>query len=295
MIAWAQMIRLDRKWTSFILPRMRCALLVACLLSVASASVFGSPWSKLKSGFAGRGGRAATADSNWTEERELGPYLIRSEFPLRDVHELVQDLGDLQADIEQSLRLKCQPQAIQIHLFSGKRTYDDYLAVRVPEGLKRQALYVPGTDAGRVYAYRNRNLETDVRHETTHALLHTALPYVPIWIDEGLAEYFEVPAAMRAKGNPHRKELQSAIRFQRWKPNLAQLESNRKLLDMGKDDYRDAWGIVHFLLHGPAEARDALNVYFEEIQSGAAPTPLSDSLRRAIPKLDQAIIDHLMK
>lgn len=274
---------------------MRHALLVALFLSVAAASVFGSPWTRLKSGLAGRGGRVTPVDSNWVEERELGPYLIRSEFPLRDVHELVQDLGDLQADIEHALRLKCQPQAIQIHLFSSKRTYDDYLSVRIPEGLKRQALYVPGTDAGRVYAYRNRNLETDVRHETTHALLHTALPYVPIWIDEGLAEYFEVPAAMRAKGNPHRKELQTAIRFQRWKPNLAELEGNRKLLDMGKDDYRDAWGIVHFLLHGPAEARDALEVYFEEIQSGAAPTPLSESLRRAIPKLDQAIVDHLMK
>ena len=46
------------------------------------------------------------------------------------------------------------------------------------DGTKRRALFVQGTDAGRVYAYRTRDLDTDVRHETTHALLHTALPFV---------------------------------------------------------------------------------------------------------------------
>ncbi len=271
---------------------MRYVSLVTCLLIVAAASVMAGPWTALKSSWSGNGGAAA---SQWADERELGPYLLRSEFPLHDVQDLVRDLGDLQESIERSLHLKCQPQAIQIHLFNSKRSYDKYLRIRVPEGVNRQALYVPGTDADRVYAYRHRDLETDVRHETTHALLHTALPYVPIWIDEGLAEYFEVPAALRVKGHAHRKELQTAIRFQHWKPGLEHLEAKRKLMDMDGKDYRDAWGIVHFLLHGPTEARKALDVYFDEIQSGSAPTPLSDQLRRRIPELDQAIVDHLMK
>ena len=269
---------------------MRFMTLVACLVLAVVASVTASPWSRLKSTMTGKTGRG---DSAWVEERELGPYLIRSEFPLRDVHELVQDLGDLQQDLEETLHLQCQPQAIQIHLFSSKRTYDDYLRIRVPEGMSRQALYVPGTDAGRVYAYRQRDLETDVRHETTHALLHTALPYVPIWIDEGLAEYFEMPSSLRIKGHPHRKELRDAIRYQRWRPNITGLESKRKLLDMDGKDYRDSWGIVHFLLNGPPEAQKALDLYFEEIQSGAAPTPLSQHLKRRIPNLEQAILDHL--
>ena len=138
-------------------------------------------------------------------------------------------------------------------------------------------------------------LDVDVRHETTHALLHTALPYVPIWIDEGIAEYFEVPDALRTRGNPHRKELQNAIRYLKWKPNIEQLESKRKLMDMNGKDNRDAWGIVHFLLNGPPEAKEALRIYFEEIQSGAAPTPLSELLRQRIPSLDQAISDHLLR
>ena len=275
---------------------MRHMLLVAGSILIASAAVIAAPWSRSKPGLPGRGQDRTTA-SNWADERELGPYLIRSEFPLRDVQDLVSDLGELQSDLEETLGLECQPSAIQIHLFSNRRNYEQYLKIRGLEGLNRQALYVPGTDAGRIYAYRQRELEIDVRHETTHALLHSALPYVPIWIDEGLAEYFEIEAARRAAGHTHRKELQNAIsspmRLHRWRPNIERLEAMRKLNDMNGEDYRDAWGIVHFLLHGPSDAREALSVYFDEIKSGAAPTPLSQHLRQRIPNLDRAIIDHL--
>ncbi len=234
--------------------------------------------------------------TGWVEEKEISPYLIRSEFALRDVSELVSDLGDLQADIERLLKLKCEPKEIQIHLFRSRSSYNDYLSKRVPDGTKRKALFVQGTDAGRVYAYRQayhqRDLDTDVRHETTHALLHTALPYVPMWLDEGFAEYFEVSPGQREKHHPHRGELKRAILLG-WKPAIEKLEAQREMLNMSANDYRDAWGVVHFILHGPPAAREALAAYFEEVQSGKAPTPLSQHLRRRIPDLDQRIIEHL--
>ena len=234
-------------------------------------------------------GRAAWG---WVEERQIGPYLIRSEFALRDVQGLVDDLGDLQSDIERQLGLKCEPKEIQIHLFKSRWSYVDYLSKRVPEGTKRQALFVQGTDAGRVYAYKHPGMEIDVRHETTHALLHTALPYVPMWLDEGFAEYFEVSPGMREKQNPHFRELKWAI-WRGWRPQLERLEAKRELQDMVKTDYRDAWGVIHFILHGPPAAREALATYFAEIESGKAPKPLSQHLRGKIPNLEQQIIDHL--
>ena len=232
------------------------------------------------------------AASGWVEERQVAPYLIRSEFALRDVAELVSDLGDLQADLEEMLALKCEPTEIQVHLFKSHSSYVSYLSKRIPDGTKRRALFVQGTDAGRVYAYRHRGLDTDVRHETTHALLHTALPYVPLWLDEGFAEYFEASPGQREKHHPHRAEIQRAM-WLGWKPGIEKLEAKREMLDMDKDDYRDAWGVVHFILHGPPAAREALAAYFDEIKSGKSPTPLSQQLRRRIPNLDQKIIAHL--
>ena len=228
----------------------------------------------------------------WVEERQIGPYLIRTEFALRDVQGLVDDLGDLQTDIERQLGLKCEPNEIQIHLFRTKGNYKNFLDKRIRDGSKRQALFVQGTDAGRVYAYWHSGMDTDVRHETTHALLHTALPYVPMWLDEGFAEYFEVSPGQREKKNPHHGELKRAI-WGGWRPELERLEAIKKFEEMSKQDYRDAWGAIHFILHGPPAAREALAAYFAEIESGNAPTPLSQHLRRRIPNLEQRIIDHL--
>lgn len=283
--------RIDRECVTSILHRMRPVLFVLSSLFFVAAVDAADPWTRIKLSITGR---TPPAPYKWTDERDLGPYQVHAEFPLTDVRELVQDLGDLQNDLEKTLGLKCLPHSIDIHLFGSKRSYDNYLRTRIPEGVNRQALYVPGVDSGSVYAYRHRDLETDVRHETTHALLHSALPYVPIWIDEGLAEYFEIPESQRVVGHTHRKELQNAIRYLRWKPSVEKLEAKRKLMDMDGKDYRDSWGIVHFLLNGPSEAKSALSIYFEEIQSGAPPTPLSENLRKRIPNLEQAITDHLM-
>ena len=52
-------------------------------------------------------------------------------------------------------------------------------------------------------AYRNPEFGNDLRHECTHALLHAVLPAVPLWLDEGLAKYFEVQRASRAYGHPY--------------------------------------------------------------------------------------------
>jgi hypothetical protein len=230
--------------------------------------------------------------AGWAEEFTAGNFTFRSEFPLRDVQDLLNDIADLQTDLQDTLGLECASGEIQVHLFRSKYSYQRYLAVRVPEGIKRQALFMPGPDAGRIYAYRHRGMATDVRHETTHALLRQALPYVPLWLDEGLAEYFEVPGEERQTGHGHLGEIRRAIFFG-WKPDLPELEAKRDFLDMGAKDYRDAWAIVHFLVHGPPEARAALATHFKQIESGQPPKPLSELLRDALPDYEREIIRHL--
>jgi hypothetical protein len=228
---------------------------------------------------------------DWPHEFQLGIWLVRSEFPLRDLDHLTDDLAELEADLNESLHLEPSERPIHVHLFSTKYSYSKYLAARVPQGTKRKALFVRGNDVSRVYAYRTSELPVDVRHEATHALLHNSLPYVPLWLDEGLAEYFEVARPLRRQQHPHQSEIRWAIRFG-WTPDLARLERLKRLEDMGGRDYRDAWAWVHFLMHGPPAAQEALHNYLSEIQSGAAPTPLSERLPEVVPQLADAIRDH---
>lgn len=230
--------------------------------------------------------------ADWNEEFSAGNFVFRSEFPLRDVQELLDDIADLQIEIEETLGVECSEGDIQIHLFRNRFSYQRYLAVRVPEGAKRQAFFMPSAEAGRVYAYRHRGLATDVRHETTHALLRNALPYVPLWLDEGLAEYFEVESKLRDQGDGHLGKLKRAMLFG-WRPHLDRLEAKRGFLEMNALDYRDAWGIMHFLIQGPPEVQKIFRDYMKQIESGEVPGPLSETLEKSLPDYEREIVRHL--
>jgi hypothetical protein len=234
------------------------------------------------------------ASAEWVDQRQAGPFELRSEFALTDdeSRSLVREMEVLKSDVESLLAIKATDDPIQVSLFSSSRTYREHLAQRVPEGMSRPALFVKGADMSRVYVYRRRGYATDVRHECTHAVLHNALPFVPLWLDEGFAEYFETPAAQRSSGSPYLKSLKRSILF-RWKPNLRRLEVLEELSDMGEDEYRESWAWVHFMLHGPRDVRQVLSDYLYDIEQGDAGRPLSVRLAAVAPNYHQDLVQHL--
>ncbi len=233
------------------------------------------------------------ARADWLEERTVGLFEVRSEFSLADNRgqSLLAELPRLQEDIESLLGVEANNRPIEVNLFATRRSYQKFLSVRVPEGAARVALFVQGTDRNRVYVYRHRGFEVDVRHECTHAILHNALPYVPLWLDEGFAEYFEVPATLRANGNPHHRSVRRALLL-RWRPSLAALESKDDLSEMDGNDYRDSWAWVHFMLHGPAQARQSLSNYLYDIRIGNPAGQLSERLAAELPDSQRQLTRH---
>ena len=94
-------------------------------------------------------------------------------------------------------------ETVHFFLFQAKGTYQSYMKQYFPRVPYRRALFIKARGPGMVFAYQGNDFEIDVRHECTHALLHTWLPHVPLWLDEGMAEYFEVPRDKRVRQNPH--------------------------------------------------------------------------------------------
>jgi hypothetical protein len=152
-------------------------------------------------------------------------------------------------------------------------------------------LYVQRGGQGAVYAYQHPELAVDLRHECTHALLHANLPVVPLWLDEGLAEYFEMPEADRAFEHPHLSTLRWNLRLGMVQ-TVESLEAHGEVDDMGGVEYRFAWAWVHFMLHGPLEVHRTLVEYLAEIRDGKDPGLLAPRMRTAIPNLDQRMVEH---
>jgi len=231
------------------------------------------------------------ADNRWPDERQAGQFLCHADFPLAPQQPLLDELSQLQQDLGAKLGAALPSEPIHFFLFQAKGTYQSYMKQYFPRVPYRRALFIKARGPGMVFAFQGTDFEIDVRHECTHALLHTWLPRVPLWLDEGLAEYFEVPREKRVRQNPHHTLVQAAVRLGQM-PRLEELESLEKLDDMGRDEYRDAWAWVHFMLHGPREAQEELTRYLDDLHSGSDAGPLSERLRRRLPDVTRQMAEH---
>jgi len=237
------------------------------------------------------------ASDSWVDHQVVGRFQLRSEVPIRQsrvLTEFLQSLPQHEVDIAATLSLRLDHKPIVINVFQTQRSYKKFTARHVPEARNRRALFVKSETHGSVYAYLHADVITDLRHETTHAILHSSLPFLPLWLDEGLAEYFEVAREQRASGNPHLRRTKLDARLVlAWRPSLVKLEAVRDQSAMTRRNYRESWAWVHFLLHGPDEARKTLGRYLAGIEAHDPPGPLSTQLRKTWPQPERQLTSHL--
>ena len=238
--------------------------------------------------------RALADSTGWPDERSAGPFVCHADFRLDQHGRLLRQIAELERELNETLQIGESQESIHLFLFAKKATYQRYMKRHFPAVPYRRALFVKNGGPGMVFVYRNREFEVDVRHESTHALLHASLPMVPLWLDEGLAEYFEVPPDKRAGGNPHMTALKWSIRLSR-APRLTDLEAVHGLDKMGGAQYRHAWAWVHFMLHGPPEAREELINFLGDIRSHTPPGRLSQRLKGRLPDLNRRFIGHFKR
>jgi hypothetical protein len=254
----------------------------------------------------------AFAAEAWVDSREIGPFVCQASFPLAEYAPLLADLPELQRELARTLGIRPTRQFVDIYLFGDAAEHRAYIEQHFPHVPYRRALFVKEGDNAGVYAYRHAELDVDLRHECTHALLHSSLPVVPLWLDEGLAEYFEVPASRRAFDHPHYEALRWNMRLGMVR-SIEALELRGDLAEMGAYDYRYSWAWVHFMLHGPEPAHRTLVTYLANLQAGlpqgtsrygvqqvsyavapqpALAGPLSAMLAEAVPNPTEKMIQH---
>ena len=227
----------------------------------------------------------------WIDWRVAGPFVCRADFPLDGIEGLFDDLARLQNDLVRNLGVPAAKERIELYLFRDQWSYRRFLNRYLAGVPYRRALYVKSGGRGMVFAYRSAQFEVDIRHECTHALLHAVLPMVPLWLDEGLAEYFEVSPSKRAFDNPHLAGVRWCVRLG-IVPRLGKLEKEHDLSQMGGSEYRNAWAWTHFMLHGSVEAHDELVRFLADIQASTPPGLLSQRLQRRVPELERRFAAH---
>jgi len=235
---------------------------------------------------------AAIADEPmWADSRQIGPFIVRASFPLADLEPLLGELPELQQELTRTLGVPAAKGPIHVYLFADASEHKRFIAVHYPKIPYRQALFIQTDAELGVYAFRQPELDVDLRHECTHALLHAALGDVPLWLDEGLAEYFEMQPGHRAYDHPNFETLRWNMRLGMVR-SIETLESRRELPDMSGLDYSYSWAWVHFMLHGPQDAHRVLVEYLADLHESTNAGKLSTRLNEAVANPSERLVQH---
>ncbi|MBX9624961.1 MAG: DUF1570 domain-containing protein, partial [Gemmataceae bacterium] len=240
---------------------------------------------------------SATSAAPGLHATRRGHYVFYHDFPLNPADPLLVELDALPDQVYGELGLPPTTRVIQVFLFDTRERYERYLAVQYKGNLTPRPAYfvadprVGGPDELKVFTWMGDRLRADLRHELTHALLHGVLKDVPLWLDEGLAGYFELPPDQAGVNPQHLDHLRRGP----FQPNLARLEGLEDVPDMQRPEYREAWAWVHLLLRGDPAGGAVLRDYLQALRTTKKPGPLSPRLREVYPDPEQALADHLYR
>lgn len=217
--------------------------------------------------------------------------VVQSDIKLSRNHELMKDLDRLREEILSTLDLPEQKQPVVVYLFGDEARYANYLQTQYPRLPPRRAYFVGTSKELAVYTYWGERIQEDLRHEFTHGVLHATLKDVPLWLDEGLAEYFEVTTQPAGLNREYAMNLAAEI-ASGWRPDLDRLESLEGVEQLDRTDYQEAWAWVHFMLQHSEDSREVLVSYLRELRTTSQPGALSVRLRNAIPVADRRFLNH---
>ncbi len=230
----------------------------------------------------------------------LAPYVFLSDFEVNRELPIFQELASLRDQVYRELQLPPGTAAVQVYLFEDRERYEKFIKAKYPDLPPRPAFFVanPRTLGGSedllVYTYWSERIQQDLRHELTHALLHSVLKDVPIWLDEGLAEYFELPPENKGVNAAHLENLRRGL-VGLFKPDLRRLEGLSQVQQMSPAEYREAWAWVHLMLRGRPEGKAELVAYLQQLRMNPNPGPLTPRLAKVYPSLDEAFAKHIIQ
>ncbi|HTU27425.1 MAG TPA: DUF1570 domain-containing protein [Pirellulales bacterium] len=218
--------------------------------------------------------------------------VVYSNTALPSRHRLLEELNAQRGTVNAKLGLPASDELIHVYLFNEADDLRAYVRAHWPDFPDRRAMFIETDTRLEVYAYWGDRVAEDLRHEVAHGYLHSVVPQIALWLDEGLAEYFEVPRGGQGLNVPHVKQLSTEM-ADGWLPDLARLERIQSAGSMDQRDYAEAWAWAHLLLETTPERLTLLRTYLADLHSGDSREPMSSRLARVDPKASETLLHHL--
>lgn len=221
----------------------------------------------------------------------LDQLVVFSDTPLPSHHRLLEEIRTQRTQLSTKLGLPLSDEPIHVYLFPSAERLEAYMKVHYPKLPKRRAFFVESDTRLTVYAYWGDRVAEDLRHEVAHGYLHAVVPGLPLWLDEGLAEYFEVPRGQAGLNRAHVEQLSATGSL--WQPDLSRLEQMEASEELTQAQYAESWLWAHFLLETSPERLQLLRGYLQSLARHQPTESLVVQITRQDPQAGARLVEHL--
>lgn len=245
------------------------------------------------------GGLLAPGCMIWNSQANLAtapfvddvPLRIEADFELQDDSRVLQEIRNLKMELRDDLGIAFSNEKIRVRIFQSEASFAQFTRQHFPQLTGRRALFVVQRGEYYVYAVWSDAILSDLRHELTHAYLNSSVGTLPLWLDEGLAEYYEVVGVPQRVNREHLPWLTDGLRNYTWRPDLERLTTLAKPEQMTHIDYAESWLWVHYLMRtGHAEI---IQTYLTARKEKQVTDPLPLVIRERVSGAEERLAGHL--
>jgi hypothetical protein len=233
-----------------------------------------------------------------------------SERPLQHPERLDAELKALRQRMQTDLRVSPPESEVRVYVFATRVRYESFVRAYIPtlsaRDVARHGVYLLRKGVPHIFLLDSEakkgtgpicragpsgashpgapgdlssfSFAESLRHELVHVTLNAVCPNLPIWLDEGLATYYESSdnAAWRTDLAARVVRAQSGP----WDADLGRLERRDRMQQMGPLDYAESWSWVHWLLNGPPPVQEVFGKYLADLRLDPTARGLDDRLRQ---------------
>lgn len=216
-------------------------------------------------------------DSDGWTRIGMGQFEILTDMGEQEAYELASTVDRMMTAIGRTTDLRlASPRPIRVMAFRSSGRFLPF----------RDALAGPGTDKTGVFATTNftnyilldgskKRLRQMMRHELTHLFMSNSFDTAPLWVNEGLAEFYEtlgVQGDGLLIGSPHPRTVQ-LLRRERFLPIREILEMTGSAEEFRSGPraeviYAQSWAMIHYLLVARQDGQEQLRDYLALLLEG---------------------------
>lgn len=211
--------------------------------------------------------RRAVAGPTWRATTQVATdhYAMASDLDRATLAQLGKVLEETHAFLAQAIGpIATDNPPMRVFVFSGKQAYFDYCEDLVGDSMNRtQGMFSPELSQLLFWnAVDRAEFVQTARHEAVHQYLHALVAEVPVWLHEGLAQYFETIRKEKGKWVAggvltDARDLLRELPDKQW-PKLDQfiaLERDGFYGQNAQLTYAISWMVIHTLAQGTPEDR----------------------------------------